>query len=107
MEQVLTSQRRFVIRLSDKIAYINHDIDDAIRAGILTEGDIPRKYADVLGDSTKRRLDGLIRDVVNNSMDKNDIFGDMKHGKNTLFLDIGSEEKKCIWKNRPKMAFFI
>lgn len=62
-----------VVRLSDKIAYINHDIDDAIRAGILTESDIPKEYSDVLGYSTKTRLDGLIRDVVGNSMDKDDI----------------------------------
>lgn len=59
-----------VVRLSDKIAYINHDIDDAIRANILVEDDIPRKYRDVLGNSTKLRLDTLIRDIVNNSMDK-------------------------------------
>lgn len=62
-----------VVRLSDKIAYINHDIDDAIRAGILSEEDIPKKYSDVLGASTKSRLDGLIRDIVNNSIDKDDI----------------------------------
>ncbi len=62
-----------VVRLSDKIAYINHDIDDAIRAGILTERDIPKMYSDVLGNSTKERLNGLIRDVVNNSMDRDDI----------------------------------
>lgn len=62
-----------VVRLSDKIAYINHDIDDAIRANILVEDDIPKKYRDVLGNSTKLRLDTLIRDIVNNSMDKPDI----------------------------------
>jgi dGTPase len=63
-----------VVRLSDKIAYINHDIDDAIRAGILTERDIPTEYSSVLGASTKSRLDGLIRDIVNNSIDKADIY---------------------------------
>ena len=62
-----------IVRLSDKIAYINHDIDDAIRAGILTEQDIPSVYTDVLGTTTKSRLDSLIRDIVTNSMDKNDI----------------------------------
>lgn len=63
-----------IVRLSDKIAYINHDIDDAIRAGILTEGDIPKEYSRVLGDSRKKRLDCLIRNVISNSMDKGDIF---------------------------------
>lgn len=53
-----------VVRLSDKIAYINHDIDDAIRGKIITEKDIPKEYADILGDTTKVRLDTLIHDVV-------------------------------------------
>lgn len=62
-----------VVRLSDKIAYINHDIDDAIRGKIITEKDIPKEYADILGDTTKIRLNTLIHDVVSNSVDKNDI----------------------------------
>lgn len=61
-----------VVRLSDKIAYINHDID-AIRGKIITEKDIPKEYADILGDTTKVRLDTLIHDVVSHSIDKNDI----------------------------------
>lgn len=69
-----------VVRLSDKIAYINHDIDDAIRAGILTENDIPMEYRDVLGHTTKERLNTLIRDIVNNSMDKDDIIMSDKVG---------------------------
>lgn len=63
-----------VVRLSDKIAYINHDIDDAIRGGILTEDDIPTEFTDILGTSTKSRLDGLIRDIVEHSIDKSDIY---------------------------------
>lgn len=62
-----------VVRLSDKIAYINHDIDDAIRANILSDDDIPKEYRDILGNSTKQRLDTLIRDIVNNSIDKPEI----------------------------------
>ncbi len=62
-----------VVRLSDKIAYINHDIDDAIRAKIFSEDDIPSKYTDVLGNSTKARLNTLINDIIINSMGKNDI----------------------------------
>ncbi len=62
-----------VVRFADKIAYINHDIDDAIRAGILTDGHIPKKYRDILGNTTKERLNTLIHDIVYNSMDKHDI----------------------------------
>ncbi|MDD3403315.1 MAG: deoxyguanosinetriphosphate triphosphohydrolase [Hespellia sp.] len=59
-----------VVRLSDKIAYINHDIDDAIRGGIMEEADIPREYSEILGNSTKVRLDTMIHNVIINSMDK-------------------------------------
>ena len=45
-----------VVRLSDKIAYINHDIDDAIRGKIITEKDIPKEYADILGKGKQCRL---------------------------------------------------
>ena len=56
-----------LLRLADKIAYINHDIDDAIRAGVLREEDIPRAITQVLGDSKTKRITALIRSVVENS----------------------------------------
>ena len=63
-----------IVRFSDKIAYINHDIDDAIRGKIITEKDIPREFADVLGDTVKDRLNIMIHDIISNSMDKPSIF---------------------------------
>lgn len=62
-----------VVRLSDKIAYIHHDMDDAVRAGLLTEMDVPGEIREVLGSTPGMRLDCLIHDIVTNSMDKNDI----------------------------------
>ena len=62
-----------VVRLSDKIAYIHHDMDDAVRAGILTEKDVPEKIRDVLGSTPGSRLDCLIHDIVTNSLGKNDV----------------------------------
>ena len=56
-----------VIRFSDKIAYINHDIDDAIRAGILKEEDIPYEFTSVLGHSVHDRLDTLVSSIIMNS----------------------------------------
>lgn len=56
-----------VVRLADKIAYLNHDVDDAMRAGLLTEGDIPREYTDVLGHNVHDRLSSLIHDVISSS----------------------------------------
>lgn len=62
-----------VVRLSDKIAYLNHDIDDSIRGGILTEEDIPKRFREILGTGLRARLNTLIHDVIINSMDKPDI----------------------------------
>ena len=62
-----------IVQFSDKIAYIHHDMDDALRAGILKESDVPAKIRDVIGSTTGERLDHFIHDIVTNSMDKNDI----------------------------------
>ena len=62
-----------IVRLSDKIAYLNHDIDDAIRGGILNEAEIPEEFHRILGDTTRKRLNTLIHDVVTNSRDKPEI----------------------------------
>ena len=62
-----------IVRYSDKIAYINHDVDDAIRAGIIRGNEIPRTYTDILGHSTRERLNTMIHDIVNNSLEKPDI----------------------------------
>lgn len=62
-----------VVRFSDKIAYIHHDMDDAVRAGILKESDVPIEVREVLGSTAGNRLDCFIHDIVTNSMDKNDI----------------------------------
>lgn len=62
-----------IVRLADKIAYINHDIDDAIRGHIITEEDIPIEYSEILGHSPKERLNTLIHDIINHSEDTNNI----------------------------------
>ena len=56
-----------VVRLCDKIAYIHHDMDDAIRAGILSEDDIPITIRVILGDTCRERLNTLIHDIVEQS----------------------------------------
>lgn len=62
-----------VVRFSDKIAYIHHDCDDAIRAGILRNEDIPREICSVIGYTTNDRLDHFIHDIIINSLDRDDI----------------------------------
>lgn len=58
-----------IVRLADKIAYVNSDIDDAIRARILKEEDIPKEIRKTLGDNVRKRLDHLIHDVITSSAD--------------------------------------
>lgn len=59
-----------VVKTSDRIAYINHDIDDAIRSGIITLGDLPKESIEILGDTHKKRIDTLVRDMIENSAGK-------------------------------------
>ncbi len=62
-----------VVQISDKIGYINHDIDDAIRAGILSQNDLPKKSLDILGYKTSQRINFLVTNVITNSMDKSEV----------------------------------
>jgi dGTPase len=58
------------VSLADRIAYINHDIEDAIRAGILKEEDLPKKVVKVLGNETKTRINTAVTDIYKNSVGK-------------------------------------
>ena len=62
-----------VVRFSDKIAYIHHDMDDAQRAGIITEDDIPVTMRTFLGYTTRERLNTFVHNIIENSMDKDSI----------------------------------
>ena len=59
-----------IIKLADRIAYINHDIDDAVRGGIISANDIPKSCIDALGESHGERIDSMIQDIVRESMGK-------------------------------------
>ncbi|MDR1209203.1 MAG: deoxyguanosinetriphosphate triphosphohydrolase [Clostridiales bacterium] len=77
------------VRLSDKIAYINHDIDDAVRAGVLDPDDLPRE-ARLLGESPGERIDNLIRAAVSESA-----------GRDTIALP--DESRELLWALRAFM----
>ncbi len=62
-----------IVRISDQIAYINHDIDDAMRAGILTDGDIPREIADVLGESHRDRINTLVTNMIYHTLSSGEL----------------------------------
>ena len=59
-----------VVRMADKLAYLHHDVDDAERAGIITENDIPITLREMLGTTSRDRLNNLVHDIVYNSIDK-------------------------------------
>ena len=59
-----------IVRTADRIAYINHDIDDAVRAGVLEEDNIPQEYCDVLGDKANARISTLVHDMVETFAEK-------------------------------------
>lgn len=60
-----------VVKIADRIAYLNHDIDDSIRAGILSESDLPKDCTDVLGMTRGDRIETMVEDIVANSEGKN------------------------------------
>src|SRR6188472_1317383 len=62
-----------IVKLVDRVAYINHDIDDALRAGILSPGDLPAAEIELLGASGSARIDTLVRDIVERSRAAGDI----------------------------------
>lgn len=62
-----------IVRLADKIAYINHDIDDSVRAKVLREEDLPREFTEVLGTTYRERINTMVLDIVKHSENLNDI----------------------------------
>jgi dGTPase len=62
-----------IVRLVDRVAYINHDIDDAIRAGVLAADELPREPLELLGPTGSRRIDRLVHDLVETSAAEGDI----------------------------------
>ncbi len=56
-----------IVKLADAVAYVNHDIADAIRAGLITEAELPREVLSTLGETHSRRIDTLVRDIVAHS----------------------------------------
>ena len=65
-----------IVRIVDRVAYINHDIDDALRYGLLADGDLPREEIELLGPSGAKRIDRLVHDLVESS----DAAGDIVQG---------------------------
>ena len=84
-EQPLTLEGR-VVRLVDRVAYINHDLDDALRAGIIGADDLPAAEIELLGSTGAKRIDTLARDIVEESRKAGDIVQSDEIGEAMLLL---------------------
>jgi dGTPase len=108
-----------IIKLADRIAYINHDIDDACRAGILCIEDIPLEIRKVLGDGHSQRINTMVSSVINESIDKpyvkmSDEVGEaMMELRSFLFANIytnkivKAEEDKAIEMLGTLFTYFV
>ena len=88
-----------VVRFSDKIAYINHDIQDAIRAGIINADDIPKESIDYFSTTNRIRLTKLVNDIVENSMGKDKIL--MSEECKRQFINLRSWMFDNVYNNSP------
>jgi len=75
-----------IVRLVDRVAYINHDIDDAVRYGLLADEDLPREEIAILGSTGSARIDTLVHDIVRASEDVDDIRQSPEVGEAMLSL---------------------
>ncbi len=75
-----------IVKFADRIAYINHDIDDSIRAGVLTVDDIPKELTEILGRGHGERINNMVRSVISASFDKNEISMEPETAKATELL---------------------
>ncbi len=87
-----------IVRYADHIAYINHDIDDAIRAGVLAENDIPKEYREILGNNKSERINTMVMSVVNSSDDvikMDGRIGEAYEGINSFLFDRVYTNPEC------------
>ncbi|NDL66176.1 deoxyguanosinetriphosphate triphosphohydrolase [Anaerotalea alkaliphila] len=97
-----------IVRVSDKIAYINHDIDDAVRGRILAAEDLPRPYIEILGSTSSKRISSMIHDIVRHSAGKDDILMGkemeeaMRETRKFMFENVYMESKAKEHEDKAK-----
>lgn len=99
-EQAFTAEGR-VVRICDRVAYINHDMEDAIRAGLLSINDIPRDFVEAFGDRYSQRINTMVTSIVENSEGKNIKMGD-DLGK--IFEDIHKFMYSHVYLNKQSFS---
>lgn len=99
-----------IVRLVDRVAYINHDIDDAIRAGVLKRADLPKREIKALGETGSRRIDTLVRDIIDSSRGSDEIVqsprvgGAMENLRDFMFAEVYTSEPARREKERIGLA---
>ncbi|MFI3141878.1 MAG: deoxyguanosinetriphosphate triphosphohydrolase [Clostridia bacterium] len=114
-EEACTLEGR-IVKLADRIAYLNHDIDDAVRAGVLTQKSIPSDITKVLGQTKKERINTLVLSAINNTKDDITLDSDVQFAFDKLHKYMfdsvytnpicKSEEKKAISMIQTLFNFF-
>ncbi|MGN0174247.1 MAG: HD domain-containing protein, partial [Acutalibacteraceae bacterium] len=98
-----------IVKFADKIAYMNHDIDDAQKGGILTENDIPKSVKEVFGDSKSKRINNMVKSIINNGIDDIDLSENDKEAFNDLhkFMFKSVYTNKTAKSEEPKVERMI
>jgi dGTPase len=105
-----SSMEAWVVRVSDSIAYLNHDLDDALRAGLVEKGDLPRIVTASLGGTHGSRIDALVRDLIEHSTE-----GEIRFGEDRLeaiealrtFLYERVYSGEAARREEPKLEFLL
>jgi dGTPase len=96
-----------VVRIVDRVAYINHDIDDALRAGVLEPSDLPQDEIAFLGDTGSRRIDTLVHDLVESSAEAGDIVQSDEIGSAMLALRAFMFERVYLLQEHDEISATI
>jgi dGTPase len=105
-----STMEAWVVRVSDSIAYLNHDLDDALGAGLVSQNEVPRSVTENLGTSHGLRIDTLVKDVISNSGGGRIAFSDriLKHVEDLrCFLNLSVYSHKSMKSEEPKVANII
>ncbi len=103
-----STQEGSIVKFADRIAYINHDIDDAVRAGVISEDDIPQSLLEILGRTNSERIDALITDLVYESLKNSNISMSHKMQTNMMALrDFMFENVYNTMRDRDEHSLII
>ena len=89
-----------IVRVADIMAYVNHDMDDALRAGMIQETDLPLHLRQVVGDSPSRRIDAMVRDLITSTLEQDDGRLRLSDLMNATITELRSFLYDNVYRNR-------